>query len=199
MFSASQLFIVPPSSSQTVCSEDNFGKRNDCEKYSETEWYIVMRRSPFFDKGESQYVHKSIWTANSSALLEWRNKLIQHYMADREDESSHGGTSRILIAPRGPWNRLKYERVAGRRYPSHGDCLSGPPYCGPVLFECLRWSCLLPKLGWHPWQTSAAWRHPSHFHGVSVITLKQSGTDTFSREWRSFSNRFFWLLLRIGL
>ena len=35
-------------------------------------------------------------TADSSALLEWRNKLIQHYMADREDESRQAAASRIL-------------------------------------------------------------------------------------------------------
>lgn len=40
---------------------------------------------------------KGIWTANSSALLEWRNKLIQHYMADREDEYGQPSASGILV------------------------------------------------------------------------------------------------------
>lgn len=40
---------------------------------------------------------KVIWTADSSALLEWRNKLIQHYWADREDESRQLGASGIFV------------------------------------------------------------------------------------------------------
>lgn len=38
-------------------------------------------------------------TADSSALLEWRNKLIQHYLADREDESRQLGASGIPHRP----------------------------------------------------------------------------------------------------
>lgn len=82
-------------------------------------------------------------------------------MADREDESSHGDTSRILIAPHGPWNRAKYERVDTHHTVSVWATIS---WSCPV--ECLRRSYSLPEWGWHHWQTSAVWCRHSHFHGV---------------------------------
>lgn len=61
--------------------------------YGQKQRFIVMGLSPLFQQSGA----KGIWTADSSALLEWRNKLIQHYVADKEDESRQLGTSWILI------------------------------------------------------------------------------------------------------
>lgn len=43
-----------------------------------------------------QSAAKTVRTADSSALLEWRNKLIQHYWADSRDESGQLGATGIL-------------------------------------------------------------------------------------------------------
>ena len=95
--------------------------------YGHTQRYIVMGLSPPFQQSGA----KGVWTADSSALLEWRNKLIQHYVADREDESGQLGASGILIDLQS-WPVVKtegWERGCG-------DNTSRPvyvPYYGAVL------------------------------------------------------------------
>lgn len=69
--------------------------------YGPTQRYIVMGLSPLFQQSGA----RGVWTADSSALLEWRNKLIQHYVADREDESrqlsASGDPHRPSVTARG--------------------------------------------------------------------------------------------------
>lgn len=131
---------------------------------------------PLFQQSEAEAVQ----TADSSALLEWRNKLMQHYLADREDESRQVGTSGILIDLQS-WLgvRLKDGRDVveiTHHTLSTSDIMTLSCRASGTI---LRYSCqsavdMAEK-------TSTVSGSHSHFSRASVIILKRS-TDTFSRE-----------------
>lgn len=126
-------------------------------------------------------------TADSSALLEWRNKLIQHYWADSKDESGQTGSNQgwwwgggDLRRPfsRSLWGKSEGWGGGGGDNTSHPI---GASYYDAVLSSvwdnaALAATALLTT----PTKTSAVSASHSHLHRPSVPALRRSGT--FSRE-----------------
>lgn len=162
--------------------------------FGQTKRYIVMGLSPLFQ----QSGWKAVWTADSSALLEWRHKLIQHCLADREDESRQLGASGILIDLQS-WLVVKTERWER----SCRDNTSRPvyiPYYDAVL-QSVRDNTvfaarvLLTSLTKPPWcqavthTSTGCLSSCSNGQALTPFHVNEESPATDKKQWMAFKRR----------